>query len=287
MEQTSCLLWEHILSAQEGPCNETFRIWDLGLRICKSEIRNSQSQMPLHMKAMILAAGRGTRLRPLTEHVPKCMIPINGRPLLEYTIEWLRRYGVTHIAMNVCHLGDVIMAHFGDGSRWGVNITYSVEEEPLGTAGGVKNIEWFFDGGPFLVWYGDNLSTCRLHELLQFHEEKEGAATIALHYREDPTQSGIVGLDENDRITRFLEKPGSDQVFSHWVNAGIYVLEPQVLASIPAEGAPDFGRDTFPQLLARGESLYGYRMSSEEKLWWIDTPEALHRVETRYIVSLL
>lgn len=139
---------------------------------------------------------------------------------------------------------------------------------------------WFFDG-PFFLWYGDNLSTCHLTRLYAFHKTKGGVATIALHYREDPTASGIGGLDENDRITRFLEKPRPDQVFSHWVSGGIFVLEPRVLEAIPVEGAPDFGRDVFPALLAQGAALYGYRMSRSEGLWWIDTPEDLRRMESR------
>ena len=227
---------------------------------------------------MILAAGRGTRLHPLTESIPKCMVPIGGKPVLEHTILWLRQYGVTGLMINLHHLPHVVRDYFGDGQKWGVNITYSVEEQALGTAGGVKNVDWFFDG-PFFVWYGDNLSTCRLDHLCEFHQDKGGVATIVLHYREDPTASGIVGLDENDRITRFLEKPKPDQVFSHWVSAGIFVLEPQVLQAIPAEGASDFGRDVFPSLLAHGQPLYGYRMSEGEGLWWIDTPEDLRRVE--------
>ncbi|MDH7475743.1 MAG: nucleotidyltransferase family protein [Anaerolineae bacterium] len=227
---------------------------------------------------MILAAGRGTRLRPLTERIPKCMVPVGGKPILEHTIEWLQRYGVTDLVINLCHLPDVVMNHFGDGSRWGVQITYSLEKEPLGTAGGVRNVAWFFEG-PFFVWYGDNLSTCRLDRLYAFHKTKGGVATIALHYRENPTASGIVGLDENDRITRFLEKPRPDQIFSHWVNAGIFLLEPTVLKAIPVDGAPDFGRDIFTALLAAGQRLYGYRMSANEDLWWIDTPEDLRRVQ--------
>lgn len=230
------------------------------------------------MKAMILAAGQGTRLRPLTDHIPKCMVSVGGKPVLEHTIEWLRRYGVTELIINLHHLPGVVMNHLGDGIGWGVKITYSVENEPLGTAGGVKNVEWFFDG-PFLVWYGDNLSTCDLTHLYAFHQAKDSVVTIALYYREDPTASGIVGLDKTDRITRFLEKPRPDQVFSHWVNAGIFVLEPAVLEAIPTEGSPDFGRDVFPAMLTAGQPLYGYRMSADEGLWWIDTPEDLQRVQ--------
>ena len=227
---------------------------------------------------MILAAGQGTRLRPLTESIPKCMMPIGGKPLLEHTILWLRKYGVTDLMINLHYLPQVVKDYFGDGQRCGVRVTYSVEKEALGTAGGVKNVAWFFDG-PFFVWYGDNLSTCRLDRLWEFHRAKGGIVTIALHYREDPTQSGIVGLDENDRIVRFLEKPRPGEVFSHWVSAGIFVLEPAVLQAIPAEGTPDFGRDVFPGLLADGQSLYGYRMSPDEDLWWIDTPEDLQSVQ--------
>ena len=233
-------------------------------------------------KAMILAAGRGTRLRPLTERIPKCMVPIGGKPLLEHTIVWLWKYGVTDLIINLHDLPRMVRDYFGDGQKWGVKITYSVEEEALGTAGGVKNVAWFLDG-PFFVWYGDNLSTCRLDRLWQFHRAKGGIATIALHYREDPTASGIVGLDEGDRITRFLEKPRPDQVFSHWVSAGIFVLEPQMLEAIPSEDAPDFGRDVFPALLVAGESLYGYRMSEEESLWWIDTPQDLECVQRMWM----
>jgi mannose-1-phosphate guanylyltransferase len=227
---------------------------------------------------MILAAGRGERLRPLTDRIPKCMLPVAGRPILEHTIGWLARYGVAEIVINLCHLPHVVMNYLGDGSRWGVHITYSLEKQALGTAGGVKRVAGFFDG-PFLVWYGDNLSSCRLERLWQFHQDTGGMATIALHHRDDPTQSGIVGLNDEGRITRFLEKPRPEQVFSHWVSAGIFVLEPCVLEAIPAQGASDFGRDIFPALLARGLALYGYRMQPDEGLWWVDTPEDLERVQ--------
>ena len=227
---------------------------------------------------MILAAGRGTRLRPLTGRIPKCMVPVDGKPVLEHTVEWLRRYGVTEVVINLHYLPQAIVSHFGDGSEWGVRITYSIEKEPLGTAGGVKNVEWFFDG-PFILWYGDNISTCKLDRLCEFHRAKGGVATIALHYRQDPTASGIAGLDEDERITRFLEKPRSNEVFSNWVSAGIFVLEPSVLGHIPARGAPDFGRHVLPAMLANGQRLYGYCMQPDEELWWIDTVEDLQRVE--------
>ena len=233
----------------------------------------------LPVRAMMLAAGEGTRLRPLTARVPKCMVRLGGKPLLEYGIRWLRRHGITNLAINLHHLPQTVTEYFGDGARWGVHITYSFEEAPLGTAGGVKHMASFFEG-PFFVWYGDNLSTCRLDRLWEHHRTHGGAATLALHHREDPTHGGIVELDGRDRITRFLEKPTASEIFSRWVNAGIYVLEPTVLDAIPAGQVVDFGRDVFPTLLTAGGALYGYRMSESEGLWWIDRPEDLHRVES-------
>src|ERR1044071_7281375 len=230
-------------------------------------------------KAMLLAAGRGTRLRPLTETVAKCMVEISGKPVLEHNVERLREFGVTDILINLHYLPKAVSNHFGDGSRFGVRIRYAYEPELLGTAGAVRNVATFFDA-PFYVWYGDNLSTCRLDRLRAFHEAKGGVATIALYHRDDPTQSGIVGLDEDDRITRFLEKPRPDQVFSHWVSAGILALDPRALAAIARTGARDFGRDVFPALLERGAPVYGYRMADDEGLWWIDTAADLKRVQT-------
>ena len=230
-------------------------------------------------RAMILAAGLGTRLRPLTDRVPKCMIPLAGRPLLEHTVLWLRGYGVTDLVINVHHLAEVVERHFGDGARFGVRIAYSREDELLGTAGAVRLGARGFEE-PFIVWYGDNLSACRLDRLWARHRAGPGAAaTIALFHRDDPTQSGIVGLTPEGRITRFLEKPTPAEVFSHWISAGIFVLDPRVLAAIPGGRFCDFGRDVFPALLARGEALYGYPMSADEGLWWIDRPEDLARLE--------
>lgn len=241
------------------------------------------------MKAMLLCAGEGRRLRPVTDRLPKCMVPVGGKPLVQHTVEWLARWGVTELMINLHHLPQIVMDYFGDGSRWRLRIAYSVEEELLGTAGGLKNVAWFFDE-PFLVWYGDNLSTCRLDRLWERHRAAGGVATMALYYRDDPTSSGIAGLDEQGRITCFLEKPRPEQVFSHWVNAGILALEPEVLDVIPptplrsgmpsqAGQALDLARDVLPALLGRGAGVYGYCLSAGEGLWWIDTPEALDQVQ--------
>ncbi len=229
------------------------------------------------MKAMILAAGKGIRLRPYTDQRPKCMIPIGGKPILEHTIEWLVKYGFREIIINLYYLPEVVEDYFGNGERWGIRIYYSIEEQLLGTAGGVKHVEGFFDG-PFLVWYGDNLSTCNLKRLYQFHKVKGGLGTIVLHHRDEVSQSGIVSLNGDDRIVLFQEKPMPERAFSNWVNAGIYLLEREVLNYISSNQFSDFAQDVFPLMLGKEERLYGYRLSSEEGFWWVDRPEDLAKV---------
>lgn len=235
----------------------------------------------LPTRGMLLAAGKGTRLRPLTNEVPKCMVPVAGKPLLEWNIEWLGQYGIKNLIINLHHRPEAVIDYFADGSSWGVDITYSVEDTLLGTAGGVKNVEWFFEG-PFLLWYGDNLCTCDIAGLYDLHRRNQAVATLALFRREDPTSSGIVGVNQGGRITRFLEKPQPEQVFSNWVNAGVSVLDKSVFDFIPVQGAPDFGHDVLPALLEQGFPLYGYRMSGSEGLWWIDTPRDLARVRDEF-----
>ena len=127
------------------------------------------------------------------------MLPIGGKPLLERNIVWLRKFGVRELIINLYHLPQAVIDYFGDGTQWDVMIKYSIEEELLGTAGGVKNVAWFFDE-TFILWYGDNLCTCNLERMWRFHQSKGGITTMALFSREDPTASGIVGLDGNDRI---------------------------------------------------------------------------------------
>jgi NDP-sugar pyrophosphorylase family protein len=234
------------------------------------------------MKAMILAAGEGTRLRPLTNTIPKCMVPLHGKPLLEWNLRWLAAYGFTDVVINLFYLPEVIRAYFQDGQPWGVNITYSEETEQLGTAGGVKKVQNFFDE-PFLVLYGDNLSNCDLRRLTRLHHSKGGMGTMGLIWRDEVSASGIVGLDERDQITRFMEKPKAEQAFSHWVNAGVYYLSPRVFDFIPEGKKYDFGKDVFPELIKRDEVLFGYRFEQREKLWWIDTPVDLDYVKKNFI----
>ncbi|GIK40283.1 MAG: hypothetical protein BroJett011_41160 [Chloroflexota bacterium] len=222
------------------------------------------------MKGMILAAGEGRRLRPLTDHAPKPMLPVAGRPLLEHTITYLRDCGVTDLAVNLYHLPQVVIDYFGDGSRWGVSLHYSVEEHLLGSAGGVKRLQSFFDD-TFIVFYGDLLTWADLRPMIELHRRTGVLATMGLYHVPDPWNRGIVQLDEAKNVIRFVEKPPRDQVFSNLANAGIYVLEPEVLNRIPAEQVYDFGHDVFPGLLADGIHIAGYII--EDLLIDIGLPE--------------
>ncbi len=209
------------------------------------------------MKGMILAAGEGRRLRPLTDRLPKPMLPLAGRPLLEHIIVHLRRCGLTDLAVNLYHLPAAVMDYFGDGQRWGINLRYSVEERLLGSAGGVQRLEPFFDE-TFVVYYGDVLTWADLRPMIELHRRAGAPATLGLYEVPDPWNRGIVELNQNGTIVRFAEKPPRPQVFSNLANAGIYILEPAVLARIPADQPYDFGHDVFPKMLADGLPLAGY-----------------------------
>jgi NDP-sugar pyrophosphorylase family protein len=230
------------------------------------------------LKAFVLAAGAGTRLRPLTDTAPKPMVPIAGRPILEHNLRRLAEQGVSEVVMNLHHLPDVIREHFGDGSRLGLSIRYSYEPELLGTAGALRPWKHVFTE-PFLLLYGDNLNGCDFRQLAAFHRARGAFATVALFWREDTSQSGIAETDDEGRVRRFLEKPPPDQAFSKWVNAGALFLEPAAVDLIPPAGAPDFSRELLPKWIAEGRAVYGYRMSAAEPLWWIDTPADLLRVQ--------
>src|SRR5918911_1113302 len=212
------------------------------------------------MKAIIMAGGQGTRLRPLTSDQPKPMIPIVNLPCMEHIVELLKRHGFTDIAVTLQFLPDEIRDYFGDGSDWGVDMRYSVEDAPAGTAGSVKMAErqLGLEGERLLIISGDALTDADLSRLVQFHEEKGSEATMVLKSVENPLDFGIVITEEDGRISRFLEKPAWGQVFSDTVNTGIYVLEPSVLEEIPSEGEYDFAKELFPKLLEAERPLYGY-----------------------------
>lgn len=221
------------------------------------------------MKAIVLAAGKGTRLRPLTDTCPKPMIPLGGKPLLEHIVRLLAGHGFDHLYINLHHLPEVIRGHFGDGQAWGIELTYAFEKELLGTAGAVRRMAAGFDA-PFLVYYGDNLCNVDIGALWEQHLRTGALATVGLLWMDEPTTRGIVGLDATGRIRRMLEKPRPEEVFEDYlVNGGIYALSPAVLDHLPP-GASDFGQDIFPRLLAAGLPLYGHRLQGQ--LLSTDTP---------------
>jgi mannose-1-phosphate guanylyltransferase / phosphomannomutase len=204
-----------------------------------------------------MAGGQGTRLRPLTSNQPKPMLPIVGRPMMEHVLILLREHGSIEVVATVQFLASVIRTYFGDGSDLGISLAYATENEPLGTAGSVKNAEPFLDD-TFLVISGDHVTDLDLSAAAAFHKERGAAATVILRHAENPLEFGIVIVDDDGRIERFLEKPGWGEVFSDTINTGIYVLEPEVLEYVPPGEDFDFAKDLFPLLLDKGLPLYGF-----------------------------
>ena len=209
------------------------------------------------MKAVIMAGGEGTRLRPQTSNLPKPMLPLVGRPMMEHIVSLLRRHGITDIVVTVAFLPNAIRSYFGDGSELGVSMVYATEESPLGTAGSVRNAREQLTER-FLVISGDVLTDIDLTSVIDFHEKNEALATIALCAVENPLEFGIVITREDGTIERFLEKPGWGQVFSDTINTGIYVLEPEIFERIPGGRSVDFSGEVFPTVLEAGDPLYGF-----------------------------
>jgi mannose-1-phosphate guanylyltransferase/phosphomannomutase len=218
------------------------------------------------MKAMILAAGVGSRLGPLTRNLPKPLVPIINRPVMEHIVELLRKYGFTEIMVNLYYLGDQIKEYFGDGKRFGVEIHYSEEDQLWGDAGSVKRVEDFFKDETFIVVGGDDLADIDLGRLMKTHRDKKALSTIALSLVDDPSEYGIVLMNEEGRITRFLEKPKGEVIFSNTANTGVYVFEPELFELIPRNTFYLFGKNFFPQMLAQGRPLYGHLTAS----YWKD-----------------
>jgi mannose-1-phosphate guanylyltransferase/phosphomannomutase len=209
------------------------------------------------MKAVILAGGKGSRLRPLTCNKPKPMVPLLGKPCMAYTIDLLQRSGIRDIAVTLQYMPDAIRGYFGDGSDHGVNMAYFEETTPLGTAGSVKNAQEFLDE-TFLVISGDALTDFNLLDAVRYHKEKGAMATIILTRLETPLEFGVAVTEPDGRIVRFLEKPSWGEVFSDTVNTGIYIFEREVLDFIPEEQEFDFSKDLFPKLMQSGFDIYGY-----------------------------
>ncbi|HVN52517.1 MAG TPA: sugar phosphate nucleotidyltransferase, partial [Acidimicrobiales bacterium] len=208
------------------------------------------------MKAVIMAGGEGTRLRPLTSNAPKPMLPLVNRPMMEHVVELLKLHGIDEIVVTVAFMANAIRTYFGDGSEWGVHMVYATEESPLGTAGSVRNAMEQLDER-FLVISGDVLTDVDLRAIIDFHADREALATIGLVHVENPLEFGIVITREDGRIERFLEKPTWGQVFSDTINTGIFVLEPEIFEHIAPDQPVDFSSEVFPKLLAGDLPLYG------------------------------
>jgi mannose-1-phosphate guanylyltransferase / phosphomannomutase len=212
----------------------------------------------MQLRAVLMAGGSGTRLRPLTCELPKPMVPAIDRPIAEHIINLLKRHQITEIVITLHYLPEAIQQYFGDGSDFGVKIHYAVEaDRALGTAGCVKNVEEIL-GGTFVVISGDSLTDIDLSSAIEFHQRKGSKATIVLAHIPNPIDFGVVIVDETGRIRRFLEKPSASEVFSDAVNTGIYILEPEVLDYLHLDTEADFSQDLFPQLLAHDVPMYGY-----------------------------
>lgn len=211
------------------------------------------------MKAIVLAGGKGTRLAPYTTILPKPLMPIGEMPILEVLLRQMKRAGVNHVVLTVGHLASLLRAYFSDGAQWDLDITYSSEQKPLGTAGPISLVQGL--DKTFLVTNGDVLTTLNLKKLVAFHRQKGGIATIAAHKRQVKIDLGVIQWDGDDRVVDYIEKPTTD----YTVSMGMYVFEPRVLNYIPVGEYLDFP-DLILKLIANGERVSGYTFDG----YWMD-----------------
>lgn len=228
------------------------------------------------MQAVILVGGEGTRLRPLTVNTPKSMVPILNQPYLEHILDYLKQYEVKDVILALGYLPNRIKAYFDRAGKRDSSLTYVVERAPLGTAGAVKNVEQYLQGEAFYVFNGDIITDIDLKKMLAFHKKNQAVVTIALTAVENPTAFGVVETDNNGRVQRFVEKPSWDAVTTNMINAGVYIIEPEVLKFIPSQTFYMFEQGLFPLLLKQDKRVYGYPSNG----YWIDmgTPEKYLRL---------
>ncbi|HAM37883.1 MAG TPA: nucleotidyltransferase [Elusimicrobia bacterium] len=217
------------------------------------------------MKAMILIGGFGTRLRPLTCNTPKPLLPVINKPFLLYQIELIKKHGIKDIILCMAYLPLEFKRYFGDGKKFGVNISYAIEKMPLGTGGAIKNAEKYVDC-PVLIFNGDVLTDLDLTDLIKYHKQKKSKATITLVEVDDPTSFGLVETNKNGNILQFLEKPSANQITCNTINAGTYIFEPEILKEIPENTVYSVERGLFPNLLNKKYPFYGFVYSG----YWID-----------------
>jgi mannose-1-phosphate guanylyltransferase / phosphomannomutase len=209
------------------------------------------------VKAVVMAGGEGSRLRPMTANQPKPLLPVVNRPLMEHVLRLLKKHGFDETVVTVQFLASLVRNYFGDGAELGMDLSYATEERPLGTAGSVKNAAAALADDTFLVISGDALTDIDLSAVVRAHRERGSLVTVCLARRPDPLEFGIVITGEDGRVERFLEKPSWGQVFSDTVNTGIYVMEPEVLATVPWGEVVDWSADVFPALVAAGAPVHG------------------------------
>ncbi|MCX7921108.1 MAG: mannose-1-phosphate guanyltransferase [Clostridia bacterium] len=231
------------------------------------------------MKAIIMAGGEGSRLRPLTCDLPKPMVPVMNKPIMEHIINLLKSYGITEIGVTLMYLPQKIKDYFGNGSSFGVNLHYFTEDTPLGTAGSVKNAEAFLDQ-TFIVISGDSLTDINLANAIEYHRQKQSKATLVLTKVDVPLEYGVVITNKDGSITGFLEKPSWGEVFSDTVNTGTYILEPEVLKYFDKGKKFDFSENLFPMLLANKDPMYGYVTSD----YWCDIGDLSAYLQAHYDV---
>lgn len=222
------------------------------------------------MQAVILAGGTSARLHGLSTNLPKPLAPFFDRPLIHYTIKLLAKHGIKDILIAVSQCAKELVEYFGTGSSYGVDIRYSVETEPMGSAGAVKLLQPMLTE-TFVVISGDLITDIDLAQAIRTHNSASSLATMLLHEVDDPSQFGIVGCDDSGRVTRLIEKPRSIEAFTNTINTGIYVLEPEALSSIPYNTAQEFTTNLFPRLLHNQESVYGFEVPG----YWCDTGNLL------------
>ncbi len=232
-------------------------------------------------RAMVLAAGFGTRLAPLTDTVPKPLVPVAGAPFLDHLLALLAGGGVREVVMNLHHLGHLIEAHVGDGARFGLTVRYSRETTILDTGGGIRHAQPLLDGEPFFVANGDSLLEASLAEVAEFHRARGGIATLALRPDPDAARLGLVEIDADARIRRISGRPEGAAAagpLRGLMFPGLHVLEPAIFSHMPPDGtAFGIARTTYPELIARGVPLYGFETTAR----WIniDTPDAVHAAD--------
>ena len=227
------------------------------------------------MKAIIMAGGEGTRLKPVSGDTPKPLVPLCGRPVMEHIVLLLKKHGITDICCALKYRSEAIQSYFGSGEKWGVSMQYRIETEALGTAGGVKNCADFYGSEDFLVISGDAICDFDLTHFIAEHEKRQSAVSLALYPHPEPLRYGLALCGKDGCVRSFVEKPDWSRVVTNLVNTGIYILSPEAMNEVPEDEVFDFAKDLFPRLLEEGKKLFGYVADG----YWCDigTPKSYYQ----------